>query len=371
MKKDYYELLGINKNATSEEIKRAYRKKAKQHHPDMNPDNKKEAEEKFKEISEAYEVLMDPQKKQMYDQYGHAGVSQTFRGGGFDWRDFHHFDDLQDIFGNLGELFGGSVFGDLFGGARTTRRQQAQRGGDIHVILSVSLEEIVTRVRKKFKINRYEACTACNGKGGHDFTTCPQCGGRGQVKTQSRSFFGTFTSVSTCPQCTGRGQIVKNPCTTCRGNGRVKKLRTIDIQIPQGIGHGQYIVLRGEGHYGRGGKGSILVEFEEKPHDYYERRGYDLYIRLLTPYSTLINGGVVRVPGLNGTDEKVRIPKGSSAPEIVRARGKGMPRPDGGRGDLYVELDLQPLTSKDKNLKKLIDELKEYEGDPKPLKRKR
>ncbi|KPK67330.1 hypothetical protein AMJ87_13520 [candidate division WOR_3 bacterium SM23_60] len=368
MKKDYYELLGISKNATAEEIKRAYRSKAKQHHPDMNPDNKKEAEEKFKEISEAYEVLMDPQKKQMYDQYGHEGVSQTFKGGGFSWEDFHHFDDLQDILGNL---FGGSIFGDFFGGGQRTQRRGPRRGGDIHVILSVSLEEIVGRARKKFKVNRYEMCTACGGKGGHDFATCPQCGGRGQVRTQSRSFFGTFASVSTCPQCSGRGQIIKDPCRQCTGNGRIKKSRTIDIQIPQGIAHGQYIVLRGEGHYGSGGKGSILVEFEEKPHDYYQRRGYDLYIRLLTPYSTLINGGVVDVPGLNGIDEKVRIPKGSSAPEIVRARGKGMPRPEGGRGDLYVELDLQPLKSRDKNLKKIINELKEYEGNATPVRRKR
>ena len=368
MKKDYYELLGVSKNATAEEIKRAYRSKAKQHHPDMNLDNKKEAEEKFKEISEAYEVLMDPQKKQMYDQYGHDGVSQTFKGGGFSWEDFHHFDDLQDVLGNL---FGGSIFGDFFGGAQRTQRGGPQRGGDIHVILSVSLEEIVGRARKKFKVNRYETCTACGGKGGRNFAPCPQCGGRGQVRTQSRSFFGTFASVSTCPQCSGRGQIIKDPCTQCTGNGRIKKSRTIDIQIPQGIAHGQYIVLRGEGHYGRGGKGSILVEFEEKPHDYYQRRGYDLYIQLLTPYSTLINGGVVQVPGLNGTDEKVRIPKGSSAPEVVRARGKGMPRPEGGRGDLYVELDLQPLKSKDRNLKKIIDELKEYEGNATPVRRKK
>ncbi len=367
MKRDYYEVLGVSKTATTDEIKRAYREKAKQHHPDMNPENKKEAEEKFKELAEAYEVLMDPQKKQLYDQYGHAGVSQTFKGGGFSWDDFTHFDDLQDVLGNL---FGGSIFEDFFGFSRRPSRQQTKRGGDIHVILSVSLEDIVSTARKKFKINRYEFCSDCNGRGGHDSVSCPQCGGRGQVRTQSRSFFGTFASISACPKCGGRGQIIKNPCTKCQGNGRIKKLRTIEIQIPRGIAHGQYIVLRGEGHYGLDGKGNILVEFEEKPHEYFERRGYDLYIRVLTPYSKLINGGPIEIPGLNGKQEKVKIPKGSSAPEIIRARGKGMPRPGGGYGDLYVELNLKPLQTRDKNLNKIIDELKGYEGESTPRKRR-
>lgn len=366
MKKDYYETLGVAKSATTEEIKKAYRQKAKQHHPDMNPKNKKEAEEKFKEISEAYEVLMDSQKRRMYDQYGHEGVSQTFRGGGFSWDDFTHFDDLQDILGNL---FGGSIFEDFFGTSRRSTRQRARRGGDIHVILSVSLENIVIQVKKKFKINRYEPCPDCRGQGGQDLMSCPQCSGRGQVRTQSRSFFGVFTSVSTCPRCQGRGQVVKNPCTKCRAEGRIKKSRTIEIKVPQGVANGQYIVLRGEGHYGLGGKGNIIVEFEEKPHEYFERRGYNLYIRMLTPYSTLINGGYIEIPSLNAKEEKVKVQKGSSAPEVMRVRGKGMPRPDGGYGDLYVELDLKPLRSKDKNLHKIIEELKEYEGKSTPRKR--
>lgn len=366
MKKDYYEVLGISKNAPQEEIKRAYRRKAKQHHPDMNPENKKESEEKFKELSEAYEILMDPRKKQLYDQYGHDGVSQAFRGGGFSWDDFHHFDDLQDI---LGSLFGDSPFENLFGFTRRPSRQRPKKGGDIHVILKVSLEDIVTRIKKKFKIPRYEVCPDCNGKGGHDFMNCLQCGGTGQVRTQSRSFFGTFTSISTCPRCQGKGQVIKNPCVKCQGKGRISKTRTIEIQIPHGIANGQYIVLRGEGHFGLGGKGSIIVQFEEKPHAYFERRGYDLYIRILMPYSKLIHGGVINIPGLNGKQQKVKIPKGSSAPEIIRARGKGMSRPDGGRGDLYVELDLKPLKAKDKSLHEILEKLKEYEGEPTPRKR--
>ena len=366
MKKDYYELLGIQKNASSEDIKKAYRSKAKQYHPDMNPDNKKESEEKFKEVSEAYEVLMDPQKRQMYDQYGHDGVSQAFKGGGFSWNDFHHFEDLQDILGNL---FGGSFFDNITGFGGSSARTRHRRGSDIHVVLRISLEDIVNRENRSFRVNRYEACPACKGKGGQELETCTQCGGRGQVRTQSQSFFGTFTSVSTCPKCRGSGKAVKNPCNECRGSGQIQKSRTIEIRIPEGVAPGQYIVLKGEGHYGPDGRGDLLVEFEEKPHEYYERRGYHLYIRVMVPYSILINGGAIYVPGLNGKKEKVKVPKASTAPEIVRARGKGMPRPDGGRGDLYVELGLQPVKPGNSRLNKLIEELKEFESEPVPRKR--
>lgn len=366
MKRDYYEVLGVAKGASPEDVKKAYLKKAKEYHPDMNPTNKKEAEEKFKEVSEAYEVLMDPQKRQLYDQYGHDGVSQTFKGGGFSWDDFTHFDDLQDILGNL---FGGSPFEDLFGFGGRRGQQRARKGGDIHVILKVSLEDIVNSTKKQFKIDRFEACKACNGKGGTDLTTCSQCGGRGQVKTQTRSFFGSFTTVTPCPACRGSGQIIKTPCAKCTGSGRTRISRTIEIKTPRGVSSGQYIVLRGEGHHGQGGRGNIIVQFEEKAHEYFDRQGYDLYIRMLTPYSKLISGGSIEVPGFNGQRERVKIRKGSSAPEVIRIKGKGMPRPDGGHGDMYVELDLKPLEKTDRNLGKIIDELKRYEGEPKPRRR--
>jgi len=363
MKKDYYDVLGIQKNASPEQIKKAYRDKAKQFHPDMNPNNKKEAEEKFKEVSEAYEVLMDTQKRQLYDQYGHEGVSQTFKGGGFSWDDFTHYDDIQDILGNL---FGGSIFDDFFGVSSRRGQQRVHKGGDIQVILKVSLEEIASAAKKQFKINRFERCPACSGMGGSDLSTCNQCGGRGQVRTQARSFFGTFTSVSPCPSCKGTGQVIKTPCTKCGGSGKSRVSRTIEIKTPRGVASGQYIMLRGEGHYGQGGSGSIIVQFEEKPHEYFERQGYNLYIRMYTPYSKLISGGSIEVPGLNGKRERVRVSKGSSAPEVIRVRGKGLPRPDGGYGDLFVELDLQPLKATDRNLGKIIDELKNYEGEPAP-----
>jgi molecular chaperone DnaJ len=367
MKRDYYEVLGIQKGASPEEIKKAYRDKAKQYHPDMHRDNKKEAEEKFKEVSEAYEVLMDPQKRQLYDQYGHDGVSQTFKGGGFSWDDFTHYDDLQDILGNL--FGGGSLFDGLFGFGGRQAQQRAHKGGDIHVILKVSLEEIANSAKKKFKINRYERCMTCGGKGGSDLATCNQCGGRGQVRTQSRSFFGTFTSVSPCPVCKGSGQIIKTPCTKCGATGRTRMSRTIEISTPRGVADGQYIVLRGEGHFGQGGNGNIIVQFEEKPHEYFERQGYNLYLRMYTPYSRLIGGGSIDVPSLNGKQERIKISKGSAAPEVIRVKGKGMPRPDGGYGDLFVELDLKPLKSTDRNLGKIIEELKQYEGEPTPRRR--
>ncbi len=369
MKKDYYQTLGISRNASPEEIKKSYRNLAKKWHPDMNPDNKKEAEERFKEISEAYEILMDPKKKALYDQYGHEGVSQTFGGGGFKWEDFTHFDDLQGIFGNLGDLFGGSMFEDFFGGGSRTTQTRRKRGGDLHVILSVTLEEIFVSSHKEFKFNRFEACQPCHGKGGFDFTTCPQCRGSGQVRTQSRSVFGMITQVSVCPHCQGKGEIIKNPCVKCGGQGRIKTSRTIEIKVPPGIATGQYIVLKGEGHYAAGGKGDVIVEFEEKPHDYFERRGDHLYIRILTPYSKLISGGTIEIPGLNGCKDTVKIPKGTAAPEIIRVRGKGMPRIRGGFGDLYVEIDLKPLETTDKNLNSIIEQLTKYEGEPAPKKR--
>ncbi|MEO0162460.1 MAG: DnaJ C-terminal domain-containing protein, partial [candidate division WOR-3 bacterium] len=218
--------------------------------------------------------------------------------------------------------------------------------------------------KKQFKVNRYEYCSACAGKGGYDFAPCSQCGGRGQIRTTTRSFFGTFTSVSTCPKCHGSGELVKTPCAKCSGTGRIKVQRTVEIRIPKGVSNGQYIVLRGEGHYGPGGKGNIIVEFEEKPHEYYERRGDDLFIQVAVPYSTLISGGTVEIPGLNGTREVVKIPKGCGAPEIIKIRGKGMPKINGGTGDLYVEIGLKPLATYDRNFTKLIDELKKYEGEP-------
>lgn len=365
-KRDYYEVLGVPKNASSDQIKKAYRELAKKYHPDMNPDNKQEAEEKFKEISEAYEILMDENKRAMYDRYGHEGASQTFRSGGFSWDEFTHFDDLQDILGNL---FGGSIFDSFFGGGAARTDPRRKKGGDLHVILRVALEEIMSSAKKQFKVNRYEACEACQGLGGTNTQPCPQCRGQGRVKTQTRSILGTFTSIQPCPHCQGRGTIYKNPCTKCGTVGYHKITRTIEIKIPRGVSNNQYIVLRGEGHYGPGGNGNIIVQFEEKPHEFFERRDEHLFIRVQAPYSKLVSGGVIEIPGLNGEKEKISIPKGSPAPRLIRVKGKGMIRPDGGRGDLFVEVGLKPLQSSDKALNPLLEQLKKYEGPVTPIKR--
>lgn len=367
MKKDYYQTLGIPKSATADEIKKAYRDQAKKWHPDMNLDNKKEAEEKFKEISEAYEVLMDPQKKQLYDQYGHEGVSQSFGNHGFKWENFTHFDDLQDIFGGL---FGGSIFDNFFTGQSGRASRGRKKGGDIHVIVSVALEESYSSAHKEFRISRFEGCPSCQGKGGFDAVTCSTCRGSGQVRNQTRSILGSFTTVSVCPTCRGAGEVVKNPCVKCGGQGRLKAVRTIEIKVPTAVATGQYIVLRREGHFSAGGNGDIIVEFEEKPHEYFERQGDNLFIEIAVPYSKLIAGGVIDVPSLNGRSETVKVPKGSAAPALLRVKGKGMPRPNGGFGDLFVQLDMKPPDRIDKNFSEIVDQLKKYEGEAVPKKRK-
>ncbi|MEO0225730.1 MAG: molecular chaperone DnaJ [candidate division WOR-3 bacterium] len=358
MKKDYYEILGVPKGASEEEIKKAYRNLAKKYHPDLNPDNKKEAEEKFKEISEAYEVLMDPEKRRLYDQYGHEGVSQTFRTGGFTWEDFTHFTDLEDI---LGDFFGGSIFNSFFG--RPTRRATSKRGGDIHLKLRVSLEEIYSGGLKTFKIDRYERCEECQGKGGTGEVTCVQCAGSGQIRTQTRSLFGFVTNIIPCPRCEGRGQIIKNPCRKCGGARRIKKTRTFEIKVPIGVASGQYISLRNEGHWNIGGKGDVIVEFEEKEHPIFTRDNDRLIAQLFVPYSALVLGGEVEIETLGGR-EKIKIPGGTQSGEIIRVRGRGMPRLGGGKGDLILEIIAQTLDKNNGKVKKILEDLMPFENKP-------
>lgn len=355
MKKDYYETLGVSRNASDEEIKKAYRSLAKKHHPDMNPDNKKEAEERFKEISEAYEVLMDTEKRRLYDQYGHDGVSQTFRSGGFTWEDFTHFTDLEDI---LGDFFGGSIFDSFFG--RQTQRTASRRGGNIHMRLRVTLEDIYSSSLKTFKLDRYEKCDECHGKGGTGDVACIQCSGRGQVRTQSRSIFGVVTNVSICPRCRGSGSIIKNPCAKCHGEKRIKKSRTFEIRVPAGVSTGQYISLRSEGNWNTDGGGDVIVEFEEKEHPVFIRDHDNLIAQALVPYSKLVMGGEVEIETLSGR-EKIKIPQGMQAGDLLKLKGKGMPRLTGGRGDLLLELEAHTLKKSNGKVKKILEELIPFE----------
>ena len=309
-KRDYYEILGVPRNASPEEIKKAYRRLAKKYHPDLNPDNKEEATEKFKEISEAYEVLMDPEKRALYDRYGHEGLSGAFKQGNFTWEDFTHFSDLEDIFG---DLFGGGSLFDFFFGTRRRgerreyrRRPQGEPGGNIKVVVPLTLKEIAEGVTKEIKLRKYVVCPHCNGTGGKT-ETCPTCGGTGQIRRTQRHIFGEFVSVSTCPTCRGSGEIVKEPCKYCHGEGRIKKEKKIKVKIPPGVSKGNYITLRGEGHAGRRGgpPGDIIVLIDEKKDNTFIRDGFNIILNLPISFKTAVLGGDVEIPTLN--EEKPSI----------------------------------------------------------------
>lgn len=371
-KRDYYEILGVPKNADESQIKSAYRSLAKKHHPDMNRDNPKEAEEKFKELSEAYEVLMDKKKRANYDQFGHAGVDPSFGSGGFDFRrDFTHADDIQDIFGSLfGGGGGGSIFDMLFGGGmgggtRTRGGRQVRRGGDLNVHIPLTLEEIAIGAEKTLQLKRFESCPECHGEGaksGADIKECPTCKGSGEVRQVSRSMFGQFINVGMCPQCGGEGKIISNPCPSCKGEGRIKKEATIKVKIPAGVANGNYIPLRSQGNIGPklGPAGDILVYIEEKEHPLFHRHGDDLVMALPISYSQAALGAKVTVPMLSGKAE-LSIPSGTRSGKIFRMRGKGLPRLNSsGSGDQLVRVEIyvpNKLSSEEKKMLKQLGEV--------------
>lgn len=373
-KRDYYEILGVSRSASKDEIKSSYRKLAKKFHPDANRDNPKAAEEKFKEISEAYEVLMDPGKRSRYDQFGHQGVSDAFGRGGFTWQDFTRASDVADIFGDLGSLFGGSSIFDMFfggGGTRRTRRAAA-RGSDITVRVKLNLEEISTGTRKKIKLKRYEACASCGATGAKKGSTpmsCPSCGGTGQMKHVSDSIFGRVVNVTTCRQCGGEGRIISDPCPKCNGDGRVKKEKTISVSIPAGVSTGNYIPLAGEGNAGRNGTpaGDLIVVVEEKEHPVFERDGEHIVCRVFAPFSTMALGGKLKVPTLDAS-VKLNVPSGTQSGKIFRLRGKGLPRLSGrGRGDELVQLVVwtpRKLSGKEKGLLGELEKARTEEPPP-------
>ena len=370
-KRDYYEVLGIAKSATPDQVKQAYRSLAKKFHPDMNPKNQKEAEEKFKEISEAYEVLMDKDKRAKYDQFGHAGVDPSFGPGGFDpRRDFTHSEDLQDIFGNL---FGGgaggaeSIFdilmgGGLGGGRGAGRGRRERRGGDLQITLPLTLEEIATGVEKTIQLKRLQPCPECHGSGavsGADIKDCPTCKGSGEVRQVSRSMFGQFVNVGPCPQCGGEGKVIAKPCQSCGGEGRVKKEVTIQVKIPAGAADGNYLPLRGQGHGGpKGGPaGDLNVHIQEREHPLFSRHGDDILIGVYVSYAQAALGAKVKVPMLTGTAE-LSVPAGTPSGKIFRMRGKGIPHVNSsGAGDQLVKVDVwvpSKLSGDDKKLLKQV-----------------
>lgn len=363
-KRDYYEVLGIEKTASADEIKKAYRKLAMKFHPDKNPDNK-EAEEKFKEASEAYEVLSDSDKRARYDQYGHAGLEGAFGGGGFGMGDFTHFDDISDLFGEgLG-----SIFENLFGGGFSRGRSGGSRrnkGEDLQLSLSLTLEEIAKGISKKLKINVKDECDHCNGTGSEDgkSKTCPQCQGRGQVMQSARSLFGHMQTVVTCPTCHGVGKIIENKCRKCHGEGRISQVKTIEVQIPAGVHEGQYIRMRGKGNKGRYGgvNGDILVYIKEKEHSRFERDDADLYMKYPISVSQAALGCDIQVETLSGK-VKMKIPAGTQSGKKFRLRGQGLPHLNSTyTGDLYVEVTVVIPHKLSKQEKEIYQKLAEVEN---------
>ena len=374
-KKDYYEVLGVDKSASAEEIKKAYRKLAVKYHPDKNPGDK-EAEEKFKEAAEAYSVLSDADKKARYDQFGHAGVEGAgpdFSGG------FGNLNDiLNDLFGGaFGGGFGGfNGFGGGFGGARGGQRQQrVYRGRDIRVRVKLTLEEIAKGVEKEISIEKSVPCTECGGKGAKnssDIKTCSACNGTGQVQRVANSIFGQTVTYSTCQQCGGEGKVVTNPCRSCGGTGLVRKRETIKVKIPAGVEAGMQLTIQGEGHAAKnnGINGDLLVVIEEQEHPDLKREGNNLYYTKIISLPDAILGAEVEVPCLDGP-YKIKVDAGTQSGTVVRLRNKGLPTVNGygGTGDMYVKFAVWIPKKLDREDKAVIESLRGKESfKPNPTK---
>ncbi|WP_444996054.1 molecular chaperone DnaJ [Aliikangiella sp. IMCC44359] len=347
-KRDYYEVLGVSKGASDQELKKAYRRLAMKYHPDRNPDSS-EAEEKFKEAKEAYEVLTNEQKRHAYDQYGHAGVDQSQ--GGFHGAGAESF---SDIFGD--------VFGDIFGGGqRGGGRQRQRRGADLQYNLELSLEDAVKGIKKQIKIPTYVSCDTCDGSGakkGSSSSTCGTCKGVGQVRMQQ----GFFSVQQTCPTCHGQGTVIKDPCGSCSGQGRVRKEKTLSVKIPAGVDTGDRIRLTGEGEAGGPGSvpGDLYVQVHVKEHSIFVREGDNLYCEMPISFITACLGGELEVPTLEGR-VKLKVPEETQTGRMFRLRGKGIsPMRGGMRGDLMCRVIVETPVNLNKEQKKMLQEFDNY-----------
>lgn len=358
MAKDYYSILGVRRDASEEEIKKAFRRLAREYHPDRNPGNK-EAEERFKEINEAYSVLSDPEKRRNYDLYGQpegagpfAGANPPPGGGGFE--DFG--------FGDLGDLFEA-----FFGGTRRSQRSGPRPGEDITVELDLTLEEAYSGVTREVRVPRLEVCSTCRGtgsRGGSEPRTCPQCGGRGSISMARDTAFGRFVTTQTCPLCRGSGRVITDPCPDCRGQGRRRVQRMVRVRIPPGVGEGTRVRIPGEGGVGeRGGpNGDLYILVHEVPHPRFRREGQDLWCDVAITYPEACLGTEVVVELLDGSTERLRIPEGTQPGEQFRLRGKGMPSPHGrGRGDLIVRVAVSVPKTVSREERELLSRLLELE----------
>jgi molecular chaperone DnaJ len=354
-KRDYYEVLGITRSATEVEIKSSYRKLAMKYHPDRNPGDS-EAEEKFKEAAEAYDVLMDPNKRARYDQFGHAGM----RGGGFD----SGFNNVNDIFSHFSDIFGGgSIFDEIFGSGGSRRhsgrhKQPGIQGGDLKITLRLTLEEIAEGVEKTLKVKRYEKCTHCTGSGaktGSSTEECSTCRGTGEVRTVSRSMFGQFVNIQVCPACQGEGRTIKEKCPHCHGEGRDKNEATLKVNIPAGVSSGNYIPLRGQGDAGirGGGSGDLIVLIEEQEHEFFVRDEDDIHYEHTISIAEAALGTESEIPVLGGS-VIMKVEPGTQPGKILRLRDKGIRHLNhSGRGDQLVHINIYiptKLTNKEKDM---------------------
>lgn len=355
-KRDFYEVLGVEKAASAEDIKKAYRKLAMQYHPDRNPDNK-EAEEKFKEATEAYEALSDTDKRARYDRFGHQGMRSN---------DFGHYENAQDIFSHFSDIFsgfggGGGIFDSFFGGGA---RQQAgpQRGPDLQIHLPLTLEEIAKGVEKTIRVKHYRKCQTCTGTGakeGSASITCTTCGGQGQVRQVRSMGFGQFVNVAVCPTCGGEGRIIKEKCPACSGEGRLQEESTLKVKIPAGVSDGNYLTMQGQGHVGRrgGGAGDVIVVIEEVEHEFFLRDGDDVVLDLDITFPQAALGAEVEVPTLTGT-ALLKIQAGTRSGAVLRMRDKGIQHLNrSGHGDELVRVNIVTPSKLTKEERELIEKL--------------
>lgn len=366
--KDYYEILGVPRNATKEEIKRAYRRLALKYHPDRNPGNK-EAEEKFKEINEAYEVLSDDEKRRIYDLYGVEGLKgaasyrSADREAGYRWGDFGFGSGFgfEDIFEDIFDSFFGT---STRRASKATREAGPKKGEDIYIEIEVSLEDIYFGVTKSVTVDKREVCSACNGlgtRGGRKPDICPTCRGSGAVTMRE----GFFSLTTTCPTCRGTGSTVRDFCPVCNGSGVVNKKKVIEFRIPKGIDDGMMVRVRGEGNIGRngGGPGDLYIVIKQKPHYFYKREGLDLKCEISVPFTKAVLGGEVEIPYLDGKSMKVKIPEGTQPNDVLRVRGTGLEDDSGRRGDVYCKINIRLPKVMNSRQRFLIEQLAKELGE--------
>lgn len=368
-KKDYYEVLGVQKGANDDEIKKAYRRLARKYHPDLNKDNP-DAADKFKEVNEAYEVLSDKDKRAKYDQFGFAGVDPSYgagAGGGFGGFSAGDFGDLGDLFG--------SFFGSAFGGSRSSKRNAPQRGDSIRQNIMLSFEEAAFGCEKEISIDRIEICSDCGGTGaqhGSSVETCPKCRGTGMVTQTQRTPLGVFQSQSACPNCRGTGKMIRKPCTTCNGAGRVRKTRKFKVNIPAGIDDGQSIQQRGQGNAGvnGGSAGDLFVTVSIRPHPLFTRDRSDVRVEIPISFAQAALGDTLQVPTIDGRIE-YKIPEGTQTGTVFRIRGKGIQNVNGrGRGDQYVRVNIEVPRNLSEKQKRLLRDFEASSTDDNQSKRK-